>query len=130
MEDSSESYYTEAELIIDEDPNERGAYCIGTAFGNERDCFIEGDVFNNGNTPLDFYAELWAEDSQGRQFKSEGKYAIFETMLNPGMSGYIRFNFVLNPGVILKKVYLVDVGGPVSSVILSAPVYLNSSDNT
>jgi len=132
MEASPSAYYKDAELVINlgEEDSRDAPYCIGTAFDpNERECFISGYVYNNGSTPLEFYAELWGLDEKGRQFKSSDRYEYFVSTINPGMREYVRFNFILNLGVVITDVYLIDVGGPVSEVILSSSVLLDSTSD-
>jgi hypothetical protein len=122
MEESSQGYYSDAALIADEPGR-----CLTYFMPNTRDCSIYAYIQNNGRIPLDFYAEAWAEDSEGRLYKCEGRGSIFEETLNPGMKTLNRFALLIPPDVTITKIFLVDIGGPVSETILSAPVLLESS---
>jgi len=125
-ETDSTEYYATSKLVVTGDLNK--LRCTAALVSPLRDCLIFAKVINNGNSPIDYYAETWAEDSLGRQYKGEGRYSNFEATLNPGMSSSVNFQFTLNPNVTLTKIYLVDVGGPVSATILSTEINLNSSN--
>jgi hypothetical protein len=114
-------YYRGAAFLLDLNDGANTSSTICTTFyEGPKSCLFYGDIVNNGDTPIEFYAEVWAEDVLGRKFISEGKYSIFEGVINPGMSSGITLQFRLNPGVRLKRVFLVDVGGPDAVEILSA----------
>lgn len=115
------SYYRGTDFLLDLNNSVNTSSTICTTFyEGPKSCLFYGDIVNKGDSPIEFYAEVWAEDVLGRKFISEGKYSIFEGVINPGMSSGITLQFRLNPGVRLKRVFLVDVGGPDAAEILSA----------
>lgn len=119
------SYYANTKFVLDLNTGANISSTICTdSYQDVKSCLFYGDIFNDGNTPIDIYAEVWAEDVNGRQYVSEGKYSIFEDTINPGMKSGITIQFHLKTGVKLKRVYLVDVGGPDSYEILSTKVNL------
>lgn len=117
IEDSPKVLYSETELILEKDVD----------YGCKREnlprgwCQFHGNVYNNGVKPIDFLAEIWAEDSEGKTYISE---EVFEDRINPGLTGRVYFRFVFPINIHVVKVYLVDISGPISDVILSANVNL------